>query len=56
MQVNEFLKTHPDFEECELPDTIPEKYRSQHKTGLQLLPSRDNVEGFYLCRMKRKIQ
>ena len=54
LQVESFLHRHPEFEACALPDTIPEKYRKHRKTGLQLLPSQDGVEGFYLCRMKRK--
>ena len=49
-----FLARHPEFEETELPDTIPEKYRRMRKTGLQLLEHRDGIEGFYLIRMRRK--
>ena len=41
-------------QEYGLPETIPEKYRQHRKKGLQLLTYRDGVEGFYLCRMKRK--
>ena len=54
MQAAEFLKRHPDFETVSLPDTIPERFRMNRKIGLQLLPDRDGVEGFYLCRLKRK--
>ena len=54
MQAEAFLKRHPEFEAAELPETIPEKYRQYRKTGLQLLEYRDGVEGFYVCRMKRK--
>ena len=53
-QIEAFLERHPEFEAQELPDTIPEKYRQHQKKGLQLLTCRDGVEGFYLCRMKRK--
>jgi len=53
-QVEAFLAGHPDFEACGLPDTIPERFRTNRKAGLQLLPSRDGTEGFYLCRMKKK--
>lgn len=53
-QVTGFLSRHPEFEACELPESIPEKYRKYRKNGLQLLEHRDGVEGFYLCRMKRK--
>jgi 16S rRNA (cytosine967-C5)-methyltransferase len=54
MQVERFLSDHPEFEVCELPETIPQRYREHRKKGLQLLEFRDGVEGFYLCRMKRK--
>ena len=54
MQVERFLSDHPEFEVCELPETIPQHYREHRKKGLQLLEFRDGVEGFYLCRMKRK--
>ena len=54
MQAEAFLHRHPEFEACDLPDTIPDKYRQYRKTGLQLLEYRDGVEGFYLCRMVRK--
>ena len=53
-QVNAFLARHPEFEACELPASIPERFRRYGKNGLQLLEHRDGVEGFYLCRMKRK--
>lgn len=54
LQAEAFLQRHPEFEAVELPDTIPEKYRQYRKTGLQLLEYRDGVEGFYVCRMRRK--
>ena len=53
-QIEAFLERHPEFEAAELPETIPEKYRQYREKGLQLLTCRDGVEGFYLCRMKRK--
>ena len=53
-QAEAFLKRHPEFEAADLPVTVPEKYRQHRKTGLQLLEYRDGVEGFYVCRMKRK--
>ncbi len=53
-QVRAFLERHPEFTAEKLPETIPEKYRQQEGMGLQLLPYRDGVEGFYLCRMRRK--
>ncbi len=53
-QIEAFLERHPEFEAIDLPETIPERFRQYRKLGLQLLPHRDGVEGFYLCRMRRK--
>ena len=53
-QVTAFLKKHPEFELQMLPKTIPEQFRQYEKTGLQLFEYRDGVEGFYICRMRRK--
>ena len=53
-QAAAFLERHPEFELVTLPDTIPEKYRQHAGLGLQLLPHRDHVEGFYICKMRRK--
>ena len=54
MQAEAFLQRHPEFEAVNLPDTVPDKYRQYRKTGLQLLEYRDGVEGFYVCRMRRR--
>ena len=53
-QAEAFLQRHPEFEEAELPETIPERYRKEKKRGLQLLEYRDGVEGFYLIRLRKK--
>ena len=53
-QARAFLERHPEFEAEKLPETVPEKFRRQEGLGLQLLPHRDGVEGFYICRMRRK--
>ncbi len=53
-QVEAFLARHPEFELAELPETIPERFRAHAGVGLQLLPQRDGVGGFYLARMRRK--
>ena len=53
-QAERFLERHPEFEETELPDSIPENFRRHRKRGLQLLEYRDGMEGFYLIRMRRK--
>ena len=53
-QAEAFLQRHPEFEEDNLPESIPERYRKQKKRGLQLLEHRDGLEGFYLIRMRKK--
>ncbi len=53
-QAEAFLQLHPEFEEAEMPRTIPEKYRKLRTRGIQLREDRDGLEGFYLIRMKRK--
>ncbi|MDO4483387.1 MAG: 16S rRNA (cytosine(967)-C(5))-methyltransferase RsmB, partial [Clostridia bacterium] len=52
-QVTAFLASHPEFKLEKLPDTIPEQFRCHEDVGLQLLPSRDHVGGFYIARMRR---
>lgn len=53
-QVKRFLEKHPEFVISPLPETIDEKFRKEYtETGLQLLPHRDGVEGFFIARMKR---
>ena len=53
-QVRSFLERHPEFELIPLPETIPADLRSKEEIGLQLLPHRDGMSGFYLARMRRK--
>ena len=53
-QITGFLSRHPEFEACDLPECIPERYRKHRNNGLQLLEHRDGIEGFYLIRMRRK--
>lgn len=53
-QAESFLKRHPEFEETELPATVPERFQKKRARGLQLLEYRDGTEGFYLIRMRRK--
>lgn len=53
-QVKRFLDRHPEFAIAPLPETIDEKFRREYTdTGLQLLPHRDGVEGFFIARMRR---
>ncbi len=54
LQAEAFLARHPEFELVKLPESIPAEFRQHEGVGLQLLPSRDGVEGFYICRMRRK--
>ena len=53
-QVEAFLQRHPEFVIDRLPAAVPERFAQHYGTGLQLLPQRDGVGGFYLCRLKRK--
>ncbi|MBQ3484033.1 MAG: 16S rRNA (cytosine(967)-C(5))-methyltransferase RsmB [Clostridia bacterium] len=53
-QAEAFLERHPEFELAKLPETIPAEFRQHEDVGLQLLPNRDGVEGFYICRFKRR--
>lgn len=53
-QIAAFLARHPEFEAEALPESIPEAFRQHAGQGLQLLPHRDHVGGFYICRMRRK--
>ena len=55
-QIRAFLERHPEFEAEPLPKSIPERFRQHEATSLQLLPHRDGVEGFYICRLRRKVQ
>ena len=53
-QVARFLAEHADFEIAPLPDEIDQRFRSRYTAnGLQLLPHRDGVEGFFIARMHR---
>ncbi|MBN1778217.1 MAG: 16S rRNA (cytosine(967)-C(5))-methyltransferase RsmB [Clostridiales bacterium] len=54
-QIQSFLKSHPTFSVQPLPKTYPEDFRmKQGRFGLQLFRHRDNVEGFFICRMQRQ--
>ena len=54
-QIARFLAEHSDFAMDALPETVPAALRAQAGAyGLQLLPHRDHVEGFFVARMKRK--
>ncbi len=54
-QIKAFLARHPEFAIAPLPDAILPRFReSAGEYGLQLLPCRDRVEGFFIARMVRK--
>ena len=52
-QIIAFLERHPEFKLEKLPASIPDKFSRHEKIGLQLMPDRDGVEGFYIARMRR---
>jgi 16S rRNA (cytosine967-C5)-methyltransferase len=53
-QVRLFLGSHSDFSIEPLPDSIPARFRAyQSDFGLQLLPHRDGVEGFFIACMRK---
>ena len=54
-QVRSFLTRHPEFELETDEAWLPEALRESMRGGmLQLLPSRDGVEGFFIARMRRR--
>ena len=53
-QISAFLERHPEYSAEALPESIPARFRAREQLGLQLIPHRDGVEGFYICRMRRK--
>lgn len=53
-QMHRFLQRHPEFVLAPLPAAIGEEFRSLYgENGLQLLPHRDGVEGFFIARLRR---
>ncbi len=54
-QIRRFLAAHPDFILAPLPAGFDERFKKHYtETGLQLLPHRDGVEGFFIARLQRK--
>ncbi len=53
-QIAAFLTRHPEFVLERLPESIPERFRAHEDVGLQLMPHRDGVGGFYIARLRRK--
>lgn len=53
-QIEAFLKEHPEYTTEPMPLSFPaELRRQQDGLGLQLLGFRDQVEGFYIVRLRR---
>lgn len=53
-QVDLFLRNHPEYSLEPLPISFPETLQTQHNSlGLQLLGYRDDVEGFYIARLRK---
>ncbi len=53
-QIEAFLKEHPEYTTEPMPLTFPAELRQQQDgLGLQLLGFRDQVEGFYIVRLRR---
>ena len=53
-QIKNFLAKHPEFTLDQLPAAFPEQFKTHEgEYGVQLLPHRDKVEGFFIARLKR---
>ena len=53
-QVKKFLAAHPEFELIPLPEDMDGALKALYTdAGLQLLPYRDGIEGFFIARMRR---
>ncbi|MBQ9263762.1 MAG: 16S rRNA (cytosine(967)-C(5))-methyltransferase RsmB [Clostridia bacterium] len=53
-QVKKFLEKHPDFALAPLPASFDQRFSGRYtEAGLQLLPHRDDVEGFFIARLRR---
>ena len=53
-QIRAFLERHAEFVLAPLPNAVPEKFRNQYgENGLQLLPHRDEIEGFFIAKLRR---
>ncbi len=54
-QLHAFLERHPEFELMPLPETFPAHLRDHAGAdGLQILPCRDGLDGFFIALMRRK--
>lgn len=54
-QVQAFLQRHEEYEVWPLAGELPEALAAKEgEFGLQLFAHRDGMDGFYICRMRRK--
>ncbi len=54
LQVKKFLEKHPEFKMAMLPKGMPDVAQQHYgEDGLQILPHRDKMEGFYIAKMRR---
>ncbi|MBQ7488370.1 MAG: 16S rRNA (cytosine(967)-C(5))-methyltransferase RsmB [Clostridia bacterium] len=52
LQVTAFLERHPEYRVSQLGELLPEALRPlEGEHGIQLFAHRDNIDGFYICRM-----
>ena len=53
-QIRSFLDRHPEYRPDELESVLPAQLRvKKGAVGVQILPHADDMEGFYICRLKR---
>lgn len=53
-QIEAFLAAHDDFSLAPLPEVIDPAFRAHYtENGLQLLPHRDGIEGFFIAKLRR---
>ncbi len=54
-QICSFLKEHEEFSVEPLGPVLPSALRDKEGTyGLQIFPYRDGIEGFFVCRMRKR--
>ena len=53
-QIRLFLKRHPEFRVVSLPDSFGPLREHATECGLQILPWRDGIDGFFIAVMKRE--
>lgn len=54
-QVRGFLQAHEEFAPDQDSSWLPEKLRARYRDGMiQILPSEDGMEGFFIARLRRR--